>query len=200
MHRRPRPPFALSTTVLFASLAPLVALATASCGGEPKPPATPAPAPLAKADPADTSTADAGARASFQNPGGMWMPEQLAAQADTLKGLGLEVDPAALASPSSDVLQAVVSLGGCSASFVSPDGLIATNHHCSIGALQYNSTPADNLLENGYVAKTRADEKWNGPTARVFVTTALSDVTAQVRDGIDAIADDGARFRKMEER
>ena len=37
---------------------------------------------------------------------------------------------------------AIVWLGGCTASFVSPDGLIATNHHCAAGALQYNSTPS----------------------------------------------------------
>ena len=35
---------------------------------------------------------------------------------------------------------AIVSLGGCSASFVSPDGLIVTNNHCVQGSLQYNST------------------------------------------------------------
>jgi hypothetical protein len=33
-----------------------------------------------------------------------------------------------------------VSLGGCTASFVSPDGLIVTNHHCVTGQLQFNST------------------------------------------------------------
>ena len=51
---------------------------------------------------------------------------------------------------------AIVSLGGCTASFVSPDGLIVTNHHCVTGGLQFNSTPTRNLLIEGYLAKTRA--------------------------------------------
>ena len=77
------------------------------------------------------------------------MPEQLAQQASTLKSLGLEIDPAALSQPTSELLGSVVNLGGCTASFVSPDGLIATNHHCATGALQYNSTPQENLLRDG---------------------------------------------------
>ena len=121
--------------------------------------------------------------------GGMWMPEQMAQaqHKDKLKALGLEIDPESLADPTASPLGAVVSLGGCSASFVSPDGLIATNHHCATGALQYNSTPDDNLLQKGYLAKTRADEKWNGPGARVMVTQSLRDVTKEMRDGLAAM-------------
>ena len=58
---------------------------------------------------------------------------------------------------------AIVSLGGCTASFVSPDGLIVTNHHCVTGGLQFNSTPQRNLLTDGFLAKTRDEELSNGP-------------------------------------
>ena len=130
----------------------------------------------------------------------MWVPRQLLEQSDQLKKLGLAIDPAALADPMAYPLGAVVSLGGCSASFVSPDGLIVTNHHCATGALQYSSTPKENLLEKGYLAKTRSDEKWNGPSARVFVTQAFTDVTERVRKGLEAIKTDEARYDAIEKR
>ena len=130
----------------------------------------------------------------------MWMPNQITAHAAKLKELGLALDPAALADPTSGVLSAVVSLGGCSASFVSADGLVATNHHCATGALQHNSTPAQNLLEQGFLAKTRAEEKNNGPQARMFVTRAVTDVTPKVTDGIAKLGDDQQRFKTIEKR
>jgi Peptidase S46 len=169
----------------------------AGCGPEAPPPevapppAPPPPAPVA---------APAPARPAYENPGGMWMPEQLAQQAGTLKSLGLEIDPAQLSDPTSPTLGAVVSLGGCSATFVSDDGLIITNHHCAVGALQLNSRPDKNLIRDGYIAKTRADELWNGPSSRVYVTQSLKDVTAQVTDGIAAVKDDQARQKLVEER
>ncbi len=130
----------------------------------------------------------------------MWLPGQLLEHAAQLEKLGLAIDPASLADPMAYPLGAVVSLGGCSASFVSPDGLIVTNHHCATGALQYSSTPKENLLENGFLAKSRKDEKWNGPTARVFVTQAFTDVTKRVREGLEAIKDDEARYQAIEKR
>src|SRR5688572_22317497 len=128
------------------------------------------PQPTAKPQP--TAVPEDGDK-PFENPGGMWTPEQLGQHADTLKKLGFELDPAVLTKPMEPPLGAIVSLGGCSASFVSPDGLIITNHHCATGALQFNTTEKENLLETGYLAKTRADEKSNGPRARVFVTQSF---------------------------
>ncbi|MDB5213536.1 MAG: hypothetical protein JWO86_1463 [Myxococcaceae bacterium] len=190
-----------------ASLLLLFSLGSvASCGGEapaasPGPGLASAPAPIAAtsdAKPAPPPWSPQPAR--FENPGGMWMPHQLAAHSAKLKELGLAIDPAALTDPTSGVLSAVVSLGGCSASFVSPDGLVATNHHCATGALQHNSTPSENLLEGGFLAKTRGDEKNNGPQARVYVTRAVTDVTPKVTDGIAKLADDRQRFKTIEKR
>src|SRR5690606_24658522 len=101
-------------------------------------------------DAAGTTTADSGATKSsgFENPGGMWMPTQMADHKETLTGLGLAYDPMNLTDPTAQPLGAVVSLGGyCSASFVSPTGLLVTNHHCATGILQHNSTPEKNLLK-----------------------------------------------------
>jgi hypothetical protein len=188
-------------------LFPCLATTVASCGGEPLPviparvPAsTPPPRSAVRGDTLSAPPPWTPQPARFENPGGMWMPHQLGAHAAKLKELGLAIDPAALTDPTSGVLSAVVSLGGCSASFVSPDGLVATNHHCATGALQHNSTPSENLLEGGFLAKTRGDEKNNGPQARVLVTRAVTDVTPKVMDGIAKLTDDRQRWKTIEKR
>jgi hypothetical protein len=131
---------------------------------------------------------------------GMWMPQQIPALASKLESLGFTGDAGAFADLTGYPMGAIVSLGGCSASFVSADGLIVTNHHCVQSSLQYNSTPAHNLMEQGFLAKTRADELWNGPGSRVFVTVAVRDVTADIVGKIDPEMSDRARFDAVEKR
>ncbi len=131
---------------------------------------------------------------------GMWMPQQIPALASRLKGLGFTGDPGTFADLTGFPMGAIVSLGGCSASFVSPDGLIVTNHHCVQGALQYNSTPDRNLIENGFLAKSRGEELWNGPGSRVFVTVSVKEVTDEILGEIPAKATDRQRFDWIERR
>src|SRR5690606_31589153 len=111
---------------------------------------------------------------------GMWLPSQLPAIADQLRAAGYKGDAAALADLTRAPMNAMVSLGGCTASFVSPEGLVVTNHHCARGAIQLNSTPEDNLLENGFIAADRAAERSAGPGARVLVTVAFDKVTDRI--------------------
>lgn len=178
-------------------LVPLVLFGLVACGGDPAVRANVTP-PSSQAGASTASPSAAAPR--FENPGGMWMPHQVAAHASQLKELGLEIDPAALADPTSGVLSAIVSLGGCSASFVSPEGLVVTNHHCATGALQHNSSASSNLLKDGFLAKTRAEEKNNGPQARIYVTRAVTDITSKMRDGLEKIVDDKARYEEIEKR
>ena len=140
-----------------------------------------------------------GCASQFDNPGGMWMPHQLADQADTLRSLGVD-HPERLTDPLAAPLGAIVWLGGCSASFVSPDGLIITNHHCAISTLQHNSTPQCNLLEDGFLARTRRDERPGEIGKKVWVTQDIRDVTEQVTGGLEMIADPLARHDEMENR
>jgi hypothetical protein len=131
---------------------------------------------------------------------GMWMPRQIPDLAQRLKAMGFEGDPAAFADLTGQPMGAVVSLGGCTASFVSPDGLIVSNHHCAVGALQYNSTPQKNLLVDGFLAKTREEEISNGPGAKVWVTTSVKDVTDAITGRIGPKLTDRQRFDLIERR
>ncbi|MEN3276818.1 MAG: hypothetical protein V7631_2608 [Massilia sp.] len=113
---------------------------------------------------------------------GMWMPQQLPQVAQQLKAAGLELDPATLTKLTEFPMGAVVSLGGCSASFVSPQGLVVTNHHCVYNSIAVNSTPERDLLANGFLAKTLAEEVPASPGSRVFVTEEVTNVTDQIID------------------
>ena len=131
---------------------------------------------------------------------GMWMPQQIPQLAERLKAMGFRGDPQAFADLTGQPMGAIVSLGGCSASFVSPDGLIVTNHHCVQGALQFNSTPQKNLMEDGYLALTRDQELTAGPGSRVYVTTSVKDVTAEITGKLDPKLSDRDRHEAVEKR
>jgi hypothetical protein len=130
---------------------------------------------------------------------GMWQPHELPALANELAAAGFDGDPATFARLDAHPMNAIVSLGGCSASFVSPDGLIATNHHCVVGTIQFHSTAGRNLLRDGFIARTRDEELAGDPNPRVFVTDRIVDVTERVEVAIAAAGDGGeAIFRAAE--
>jgi hypothetical protein len=130
---------------------------------------------------------------------GMWKPSQMPQLAAQLKARGLQMDPAALSNLAGKPLDAVISLGGCTASFVSPQGLVVTNHHCGYGAIAYNSTPERDLITNGFVAGSLSEELPADPNARVYVTQDITDVTGKVVAGLDSL-DGKARYDAIESR
>jgi len=74
---------------------------------------------------------------------------------------------------------ASVAFGGASGSFVSPDGLVLTNHHVGRGAIQNLSTPERDLIKNGFYARTR-DEELKCPGMVLSVLQEIEDVTERV--------------------
>ncbi|MGD2216892.1 MAG: S46 family peptidase [Gemmatimonadales bacterium] len=76
--------------------------------------------------------------------------------------------------------------GGCSASFVSPDGLVMTNHHCSRGCITAVSDAEHDYYENGFYAATREDEQVC-PGLALDQLIEIEDVTGRV----DAAAPSG---------
>ncbi len=77
-----------------------------------------------------------------------------------------------------------VRVPGCSASFVSPDGLLATNHHCIRGRLASISLEGETLLDDGFVAHSIEDER-RIPGYYVDQLIAASDVSAEVFAALD---------------
>lgn len=80
---------------------------------------------------------------------------------------------------------AAARIPGCSASFVSGDGLVLTNHHCSRECIDAVTKPGEDLLSNGFVAATRADER-PCPGMVLDQLQAITDVTDSVVAAIPA--------------
>ncbi|AVQ00096.1 S46 family peptidase [Ahniella affigens] len=69
--------------------------------------------------------------------------------------------------------------GGCSGSFVSPEGLVLTNQHCVIGCVSDLSSPEHDYVNNGFLANKRQDEK-QCPGAEINRLESVSDVTGRI--------------------
>ncbi len=87
-----------------------------------------------------------------------------------LKALGFQIESSDLYNPNGvSLIDAIINLSGCTASFVSPDGLILTNYHCAFNAVQAVTTEKNDYLQNGFIAMNRGEElQAKGVTARVI--------------------------------
>ena len=102
---------------------------------------------------------------------GKWTPQQvLEIDAGWLKKQGLQLPVSRLWDPArgTGLLAAAVALPGCSAAFVSANGLILTNHHCLFSLVQEHSRPDRDLITNGFIAHSR-EEELAGRTTRITV-------------------------------
>jgi Peptidase S46 len=86
---------------------------------------------------------------------------------------------------------------GGSGSFVSPDGLLLTNHHVARGQLQKNSTAEHNYIRDGFYARTSTEEM-KSPDLEVNVLVHLEDVTARVQGAAKGISDNTKALKKRE--
>ncbi|UCH84547.1 MAG: S46 family peptidase, partial [Candidatus Latescibacterota bacterium] len=131
---------------------------------------------------------------------GMWTLNKLdQCPFDKWKAAGLEVDQKGIYNPKGvDLADAVVQLGGGTASFVSPNGLLLTNHHVAFGALQRQSSVEINYIEDGFLARTHEEEiPALGYEARVLLD--IKDVTKEVMKGVKDKMSDKERYDKTEE-
>ena len=118
---------------------------------------------------------------------GMFTPGQIAGL--PLKKLGLKIKPEEIYNPAGGGLtEAVISLSvGCTAEFVSPEGLILTNHHCGFDALVSASAPGKDLVEDGFKADNRAGEI-SAKEYTLSITERVEDVTAKIKTGTEGLS------------
>jgi hypothetical protein len=84
---------------------------------------------------------------------------------------------------------AALRIPGCSASFVSPEGLVVTNHHCARGAISSVTREGESLLDEGFYAPTLADER-QIPRYYADQLVAALDVTADIYAAVDGVGPD----------
>lgn len=102
-----------------------------------------------------------------------------------MKGMGFELSPYDIFSMTEPSLaQAVINLGGGTASFVSTKGLILTNHHVAFSAAQRQSSIDSNLIENGFIAQ-RIEDEIPALGYRAMVLEEVKDVTNEVLQGVN---------------
>lgn len=116
---------------------------------------------------------------------GMFMMDKVAGLPLVKKGL--KIKPTDLYNPAGGgISEAVPRMAtGCSAEFVSPEGLILTNHHCVFDGLVAASTVGKNYGEDGYRAGSRAEEL-SAKGFSIDITLKQEDITARVLEGLKA--------------
>src|SRR5215813_9037547 len=93
---------------------------------------------------------------------------------------------------------AALRLPGCSAAFVSPHGLVVTNHHCARDGVSAVTRPGETLLDSGFVARTPTEER-QLPGFFVDQLLAVQDVTGDILPQVDRVMSDTARARVRRE-
>jgi hypothetical protein len=86
---------------------------------------------------------------------------------------------------------------GGSGSFISPDGLLLTNHHVARGQLQKNSTAERNYIRDGFYASTR-EQEMKSPDLEINVLVSMQDVTVRVQGAAKGIADNAKALKARE--
>ncbi len=130
---------------------------------------------------------------------GMWLPMLLKNNYEQMQKLGLKLTPEQLYDVNhSSLKDAIVWFnGGCTSEIISEQGLLLTNHHCGYDAIAKHSTTADNLLDNGFWAKSFAEEKEN-PGMWASVLVRMEDVSDRVNKGLAEIDSKNMDAKKSE--
>lgn len=132
---------------------------------------------------------------------GMWLPallDKLNITAMQARGLKLKAEDIYSINQACLKDAVVIFGGGCTGELVSGEGLILTNHHCGLSQVQAHSTPSNNLVLNGFWAKSH-EEELSCPGLSVTFLVRMEEVTPQVLSGVNASMSQEDKDRKIRE-
>ncbi|HWR83711.1 MAG TPA: S46 family peptidase [Candidatus Deferrimicrobium sp.] len=116
---------------------------------------------------------------------------------DSLHARGLKLKPNDIYNPAAGGLADAVVQLGATGSFVSPDGLILTNHHVAFGAIQEQSTLNQNYLRDGFYAAAR-EQELPALGYRAYVTLSIQDVTDRILGVVSDTMTSLERFKAID--
>lgn len=132
---------------------------------------------------------------------GMWLPYSINGKnlAD-MQRLGCKLSAEQIFSFNQPSLKdAIVQFGGgCTGELISAEGLLLTNHHCGLGQVQAHSSVEHDYLQEGFWAKSKAEELPNAGLTVSFLTY-IEDVTKNLLVGIDNNTSEADRAAKISE-
>lgn len=126
---------------------------------------------------------------------GMWLPILLSDHPEAeMKRLGMRITAQDIYDINKPSLKDAVAMfgGGCTAEVISDKGLVLTNHHCGLSAIQSHSSVQFNYLINGFWARNNGEELENKGLKMTFLVR-MEEVTDRVFAGIVANMDDFKR-------
>ena len=114
-----------------------------------------------------------------------------------LKKAGLKIDQKEVYNPNGlSLIDALVNVGGCTGSFLSDAGLIITNHHCAFESVQLASTPENDYLTNGFVAKTM-EQEIPAKNLTCKITDSYEDVSDKILSSVKDVNDPVERINAI---
>ena len=117
---------------------------------------------------------------------GMWLPSLIKERIEEMRKIGFKLEADDIYSDTKPSLKDAVMQfgGGCTGEFVSPDGLLLTNHHCGYASIQKLSSVEHDYLTDGYWAKSRSEEL-PVPGLTITLLVKMEDVTERLAAGED---------------
>lgn len=117
-----------------------------------------------------------------------------------MKDMGMELTPEQIYSINKSSLKDAIVIfgGGCTGEIISDQGLLLTNHHCGYGQIQSHTTLENDILGEGFWAKTKEDELPN-PGLTVTFLVSVDIVTDKVLADVNDEMSEEKRFEKINE-